>query len=254
MNNHSEPNASATTDAPKVWALVPAFNEADRIRATISALRSRPEIHCIVVVDDGSTDDTAKIAVAAGANKVLTQKNQGKGTALATAYAVTPEDVDIILLLDSDLGASASEAVKLLRPLMHDEADMAIGMLPPDPDFAAAGKSGGTGIVVRLANWGIHRATGRRFRQPLSGQRAIRRSALEKSGAKFASGYGVEVALTIAVLRAGLRIVEVETHFRHKVTASDVGGILHRTRQLVHVARALAAGPVAPAMDSKGPG
>lgn len=222
----------------RACALVPAYNEQDRIGATVAAIRSRPEIDYIVVVNDGSADATAERA--AGADRVITQKNQGKGAALAAAYAAAPAETEIFLLLDADLGASAAEASKLLVPLLRDEADMVIGLLPPDPEFAATGGSGGMGLVVRLANWGIGRATGRQFRQPLSGQRAVRRAVLERLGGRFAEGYGVEVALTIGALRAGFRIQEVETHFRHKVTASDAGGIRHRARQLTHVGITLA--------------
>jgi glycosyltransferase involved in cell wall biosynthesis len=231
---------NAPAPRPYVCALIPAYNEADRISKTIAALRSRPEIDTIVLVDDGSNDDTANLGRLAGAQITLVQANQGKGAALAAAYAAAPAETEIFLLLDADLGASAAEAAKLLRPILLGEADMAIGMLPPDPEFAASGRSGGMGIVVRLANWGIQRATGKTFRQPLSGQRAIRREVLEKVGGSFAAGYGVEVALTIRALRAGFRIIEVDTHFRHKVTASDFGGVMHRLRQLVHVARSLA--------------
>ena len=56
---------------------------------------------------------------------------------------------------------------------------MTIGLLPPDPAFAATGRRGGMGLVVRLARWGIARRTGRTFAQPLSGQRAVRRAVLD---------------------------------------------------------------------------
>jgi len=224
----------------KTCALIPAYNEADRIEATVAAVRSRSEIDYIVVVDDGSSDNTADRAREAGADTVITQKNQGKGAALAAAYAAAPAEAEILLLLDADLGASAAEASKLVTPLRRGEADMTIGLLPPDPEFAASGSSGGMGLVVRLANWGIGRATGRQFKQPLSGQRGVRRAVLDRLGGRFAGGYGVEVALTIGALRAGFQVMEVETHFRHKVTASDAAGMQHRARQLAHVGMTLA--------------
>ena len=233
-----------TATKTKVCALIPAYNEEDRIGTTVEALRSRPEIGEIVVVDDGSTDGTAEAARKAGASTVLTQANAGKGAALTTAFRDARERADIFLLLDGDLGASASEAVKLLTPIVRDEADMVVGMLPPDPEFAATGQSGGQGFVVRLANKGIEKATGKRFQQPLCGQRAVRREVLDKiaegkSGNIFAKGFGVEVSLTISALRAGFRVVEVETQFRHKVTASDFAGIMHRARQYMDVSVAV---------------
>ena len=225
----------------KVCALLPAYNEADRIAVTLEALRARPEIGEIVVLDDGSTDGTAERARAAGASLVLVRKNGGKGAALSAAYAAAWDFADVFLLLDADLGASAGEAVKLLPPLMRGEADMTIGMLPPDPEFAATGQSGGRGLVVRLARWGIHRSTGQTFTQPLSGQRAVRREVLEALGGTFAPGFGVEVDLTVRAIRAGFRVREVETDFRHKVTGGDWPGLRHRARQFRDVARIILA-------------
>lgn len=225
----------------KVCALLPAYNEAERIAVTIQALRARPEIGEIVVLDDGSTDGTADRARAAGASLVLTKTNGGKGAALSAAYQAARGRADVFLLLDADLGASAGEAVKLLPPLARGEADMTVGMLPPDPDFAASGQSGGRGFVVRLARWGIRRRTGQTFTQPLSGQRAVRREVLEALGGTFAPGFGVEVDLTVRAIRAGFRVREVETGFRHKVTGGDWAGLRHRARQFRDVARTVLA-------------
>lgn len=228
----------------KVCTLLPAYNEAERIATTIAALRARSEIHEIVVLDDGSTDGTADLARSAGASLVLTKKNGGKGAALSAAYAASRDLGDVFLLLDADLGASAGEGVKLLLPIALGQAEMTVGMLPPDPEFAATGQSGGKGFVVRLARWGIERRTGQTFQQPLSGQRAVRREVLEALGGAFAPGFGVEVDLTVRAIRAGFRVLEVETEFRHKVTGGDWTGIRHRARQFRDVARIVLAAPV----------
>jgi glucosyl-3-phosphoglycerate synthase len=224
-------------DSRRVCVLIPACNEADRIAVTIASLKARPEITDIVVMDDGSADGTADLARAAGAALVLTGQNGGKGAALSTAYAAARERAEIFLLLDADLGASAGEAVKLLPPIFDDRADMTIGMLPPDPEFAATGQSGGRGMVVRLARWGIERRSQRVFQQPLSGQRAVRRSVLEALGGTFAPGFGVEVDLTVRALQHGFRVLEVPTDFRHKVTGGDWASLQHRARQFRDVAR-----------------
>ena len=182
---------------------------------------SRREIAHIVVVDDGSTDATAARAREAGADQVITQTNAGKGAALTAAFRAARDQADIFLLLDADLGASAAECIKLLPPLWNDQADMTIGLLPPDPAFAATGRRGGVGLVVRLARWGIARRTGRTFAQPLSGQRAVRKAVLDAAlpEGRFAGGFGVEVGLTLGALAAGFRVEEVRDPFsppRHR--------------------------------------
>lgn len=214
-----------------VSALIPAYNEADRIAATIAAIRSLTEVDEIVVVDDGSQDDTALRAEAAGADVVFRQPNQGKGSALHTALHLARGEV--LLLLDGDLGDSAREAEKLLAPVLASEADMTIATFP-----VAAGKGGGMGLVVKLARWGIEELAGQTMTTPLSGQRALTREVIEACGG-FASGWGVEIALTVEALRHGFRVREVATTMTHRVTGRDAASIRHRAAQFAAAARVL---------------
>jgi hypothetical protein len=89
-----------------------------------------------------------------------------------------------------------------------------------------------------LARRGIANATGRRMAEPLSGQRAVRWEALPVL-LPFAPGFGIEVAMTIDALRAGLRVVEVEVDLHHNPTGKDLSGILHRARQARAISREL---------------
>jgi glycosyltransferase involved in cell wall biosynthesis len=225
----------------KTTVLIPAYNEEERIVETILALRARPEINRIVVVDDGSIDKTADRARDAGADHVIRlPKNHGKGAALTAAAKKIGASAEIILLLDADLGASATECVKLIAPIERGEADMTVGMLPPDPELASAGQQGGgSGYVVRLARNGLEKRTGIKFQQPLAGQRAMKKAVLDAIGGKFAKGFGVEVALTLETVKRGFSIIEIDTAFRHRVTGSNWLGLLHRGRQFVDVALAL---------------
>lgn len=212
-------------------AIVPAHNEQDYVGATVRAVRSLPEVDEILVVDDGSTDLTGTRAAEAGARVLRLAANSGKGAALMAG--VKAAQGDILLLLDADLGESAIEARHLLTPVLAGEADMTIATFPVIP-----GKGRGLGLVVRLAQWGIRRATGQEMSAPLSGQRALRRGVWERIGG-FAPGFGVEVGLTIDALRAGFRVVEVPTTMTHRVTGRDWKSIRHRARQFMAVAWAL---------------
>ena len=98
---------------------------------------------------------------------------------------------------------------------------------------------GGHGFVVSLARRGIVRATGWQPTQPLSGMRCLTREAFA-AALPLAHGWGVEVGLTIDLLRSGFRVTEVPCALQHRVTGTDWHAQLHRARQYRDVARALA--------------
>ena len=135
--------------------------------------------------------------------------------------------------MDADLGETAIQAERLLRPLLTGEADMTIATFPIIP-----GKGGGMGLVVRTARNGIYRLTGQTMQAPLSGQRALRREVLAAVGG-FADGWGVEIALTVGAIRAGYAVLEVSTEMTHRVTGGSAAAILHRARQFLAAQRVL---------------
>jgi glycosyltransferase involved in cell wall biosynthesis len=213
----------------RVVAVIAAFNEADRIAATVNAVNSIEAVGRILVVDDGSTDATARIAEEAGAGVLRLGRNVGKGKALQKAVESVTEE--IVLFLDGDLGDCASEASKLLTPILSGEADMAIA------DFPKAKKAGGLGFAKGLGRWGINRFTGVVMNEPLSGQRAVK--AKYASGLNFESGYGLEVGLSIDILRQGCKVVEVPVHMTHRETGRDLAGFMHRGRQFFDILRVI---------------
>ena len=213
-------------------ALVPAWNEAERIVATVTAITTVTAIDRVLVIDDGSTDETAVRARSAGAEVLSLPANAGKGRALTIGLDALEDDVDVVLFLDADLGQTAAQAAALLEPVRAGEADMAIATLPRPP------RSGGIGLVKGLARWGIRRLGGFDATAPLSGQRALSRAAWQ-SALPFPSGFGIEVALTVRVCRVGLRVREVPTTMQHAATGRDLAGFRHRGRQFVAVASAL---------------
>ncbi|MFI6505011.1 glycosyltransferase family 2 protein [Nonomuraea typhae] len=223
---------------PDTAVVIPARNEADRIGATVKAALDLPGVDLVVVVDDGSTDQTGRVARAAGARVVRHSRNRGKAAAMETgSEAVRLLDGDTprhLLFLDADLGDSARTAAALVEPVRAGKADMAIAV------FATRVKLGGHGIVVRVARDGIRRATGFEAAQPLNGQRCLTRAAFE-AARPLAHGFGVETGLTIDLLRKGFRVCEVEVEMVHRATGNDWRAQLHRAKQLRDVARALAA-------------
>jgi glycosyltransferase involved in cell wall biosynthesis len=226
-------------DAREVAVVIPAWNEADLIQATVGAASAIPGVGLVVVVDDGSRDATAGRAKEAGAAVVRHARNRGKGAAMETgAEAVRLLDEENgnpyrhLLFLDADLAETAERAGPLTEPVLAGSADMTIAV------FTATVKLGGHGMVVGLAGAGIRRATGWQPRQPLNGQRCLTRAAFE-AARPLAHGFGIETALTIDLMRKGMRVTEVEVDLAHRATGTDLHAQLHRARQLVDVARAL---------------
>jgi hypothetical protein len=235
---------SARSAIDEVAVVMAARNEADRIGSTVTAAAGITGVGLVVVVDDGSSDATAEVAARAGAAVMRHRKNRGKGAAMETgAEAVRLVDQREhrdrprhLLFLDADLGDTATHAGPLIDPVLAGTADMTIAV------FAATVKLGGHGLVVGLSGAGIRRATGWQPKQPLNGQRCLTRAAFEVAR-PLAHGWGVETALTIDLLRKGLRITEVEVELAHRATGTGLQAQLHRAYQLTDVARALAARP-----------
>ena len=213
----------------RVVALVAARDEAGRVGSCVAALR--PLVDEIVVVDDGSSDETAAEASAAGARVLRSGGRHGKGGALEGALERL-DPAGVWLLADGDLGATASGLGRLIELVTSGEADLAIAVLPP-------ARSGGFGLVKRVAAHLIRGQSGFRASEPLSGQRALTGSAMEIVR-PLAPGFGVEAAMTIDAVRAGLRVVEVPVDgLDHRPTYRTLKGFVHRGRQGWDILRAV---------------
>jgi len=232
----------STPPPSSVAVVVPAKDEAERVAATVRAAHAIAGVDLVVVVDDGSTDRTEHLAREAGATVVRHARNRGKAAAMQTGAAVVAAREQAqggssraLLFVDADLAGTAAGTAPLTVPVLAGEADMTIAVLP-----AQSAPGGGRGLVVDLARRGIEQATGWTATQPLSGMRCLTREAY-RAALPLAAGWGVETALTIDLLRAGLRVQEVPCDLQHRVTGRDLRAHLHRARQYRDVARAIAA-------------
>ncbi|GAA1865123.1 hypothetical protein GCM10009751_24080 [Myceligenerans crystallogenes] len=210
--------------------IVPAKDEAETIASTVRSARAIPHVDLVLVVDDGSEDDTSNVARAAGAVVVRHSHNRGKAAAMETGAAVVAmRDVEdrparLLLFIDGDLGDTAVNTAPLVRPVLEGVADVAIALLPKQ-----AG-AGGRGIVVGTARKAIQGMTGWSPKQPLSGMRCITREAFE-AATPLAKGWGVETGMTIDLLRKGYVAVEVPCDLKHRVSSNDLKGQMHRAAQ-----------------------
>ena len=207
----------------RLTILVGARDEAQRIGATVTALRARFPDADVVVADDGSRDATAAVAGEAGA-RVIRLGRRGKGQALTLAEREL--DPGPLLLCDADLNGD-------LSALTTTHADLSIAVF-------RTREGGGFGLAKRAARSLIVARSGFTPREPLSGQRYLTERAREVVF-PVAMGFGVETRMTIDAVRAGLTIDEIELELEHRATGQTVRGFTHRGRQLVELV--LACGP-----------
>ncbi|MFV9567498.1 glycosyltransferase family 2 protein [Thermoanaerobacter mathranii] len=170
-----------------ISVVIPAFNEGKNIGRVLSVLETIDMIDEIIVVNDGSTDDTKEQALKHDVKLVDLPKNQGKGKALKAG--IDNAKGDIIVMLDADLiGLTEKHFVNLVSPVLKDEADMTIGI------FSGGRKS--TDFAQKVAPF-------------LSGQRAIKRQFLENIEKMEISKFGVEIALNKHAKKNKLRVLNV---------------------------------------------
>jgi len=251
---HQDVSAKPRRDArgsrvrQRVAVIIPAKDEARRIAATVRSAKAIPHVDLVLVVDDGSEDNTQHVAREAGAVVVRHSHNRGKAAAMETGAAVVAmrdapdRPARVLLFIDGDLAETAVNTAPLVPPVLEGHADLAIANLPPQPG------AGGRGLVVGAARRAIASLTGWTPNQPLSGMRCLTREAFE-AATPLAHGWGVETGMTIDLLRQGFRVVEVPCDLRHRPSGGDLRGQLHRAAQYRDVQLAVNARRVRAAAD-----
>ncbi|MEW5922056.1 MAG: glycosyltransferase family 2 protein [Bacillota bacterium] len=214
-----------------VSAVVPAYNEEERVGNTVRALKKIPSLGEIIVVDDGSTDRTAVEAWKAGAVICRRSSNGGKSQSLREGACLAKGE--ILAFVDADLQETALEFKWLIDSVINDEADMVIASLKTK-------RRAGLGLTRSLAYWTIFIYTGRKMSAPLSGQRVLKR-ALWESLCFPAEGYAAEVALTVESLRRGFRVKEIPLQMSHRYYGNDLHSFLHRGQQFYDLLKLIVA-------------
>jgi glycosyltransferase involved in cell wall biosynthesis len=170
-----------------ISAIIPAYNEESTISNIINVLKKVNSVNEIIVVSDGSEDNTVFVSKKCGAKVVELSKNMGKGAAVKAGLENCQGD--IIILLDADLvGLNVEHVNKLLKPVIENSADMTIGI------FNSGRFS--TDLAQKIA-------------PQLSGQRVAKRYILDSISNIEMTGYGIEVALTKYVQKENVRVAEV---------------------------------------------
>jgi glycosyltransferase involved in cell wall biosynthesis len=182
----------------KIYALIPGYNEAERIRAVIEASKS---FLPVVVVDDGSSDDTASIAEAAGATVLRQVPNQGKGAALKRGFRWAIENGgDAVLMLDADGQHDPAEIPKFLHMQAANSSDLIIGYR----NFSEMPLT--RKIANTIGRASISWAMGQKILDNQSGYRLVSRHLMEATLESDEAGFEFEVDMVVLCIKRGMRL------------------------------------------------
>jgi glycosyltransferase involved in cell wall biosynthesis len=205
--------ASSTERTRETTVVVPAFNESGSIDRLVSELRTAALWKEIVVVDDGSSDDTALRATAAGARVVRHPYNKGNGAAVKTG--IRHSESIYILIMDADGQHRVADAMRLVDRL--DAYDLVVGARSTATQASAARRLGNAAL-----NWLAGYLTERPIPDLTSGFRAARREYLREFLHLLPNGFSTPTTTTLAFIKAGYNVVFVPTDARPRVGTSKI--------------------------------
>ncbi|HEX6476877.1 MAG TPA: glycosyltransferase [Acidimicrobiales bacterium] len=190
-----------SVDRPVIDAVVPARNEAPTVAAVVEACRRCSAVREVIVVDDGSVDDTAERAAAAGAKVIHRGDDAGRAggsKAHAMEAGVAASDAPAVLFVDADLlGLTDDHLNQVCRPFLDGTATMSVGWF----DYGAWNP-----LVLRLP--------------PTTGERLVPRWVFEAIPAEKRDGYTIEIMINEVIAEAHL-----------PTTARIMRGVTHRTKR-----------------------
>ena len=195
----------------KILAAIPCYNEEATIGSVV--IKAKRYVDEVIVIDDGSTDDTATVAEEAGAKVIRHEENRGKAYAIKKAFKYALENgFDIIVTLDGDGQHNADEIPDMLEPILNGKADMSIcfrsGKLTEMPFWRKIGK--------RILDYATGVAGGK-ITDSQCGFRAFNRNAIEAFAKRLrGNGFSVESEEIVLANDSNLRIVEVKTTCKYK--------------------------------------
>ena len=209
-------------------ACIPAYNEELYISDVIK--KSLPHVDTVVVCDDGSTDNTAKIAKDAGAI-VISQKNQGYGAAISTLFDYARrENAQIMITLDGDGQHNPNQIPLLINAIITHNVDVAIGSRFLDDSTKSSGyRKTGIKIITSASNYG----TNFKVTDSQSGFRAYSKDAIDAIH-PTEQGMAVSTEILLKISNKGLSVAELPITISYEGDTSEQHSVPHGVSVLVN--------------------
>jgi len=200
-------------EASTVSIVIPAMNEADAIAGVVTRLRTAAPWREVIVVDVGSSDDTAARAECAGARVIRHPYNKGNGAAVKTG--IRRATGEFILVVDADGQHSPEDACRIVAGL--GEYDLVVGARSGQTQATAA-RRGGNALLNGLASY----LTGRPIPDLTSGFRGARGECLREFIHLLPNGFSTPTTTTLAFIKAGYNVAFVPVHALPRVGQSKI--------------------------------
>lgn len=221
---------------PKVLAAIPCFNEQNFIGDVVT--RARKYVDKVIVIDDGSTDDTAKVAQTAGAEVIRHETRKGAGAATKSGFeAARRSNADILVTLDGDGQHNPDDIPQLLAPILNNEADLVIGsrFLPPTQQTQQTLRTQGTPQTpipryrkfgIDVITWLYNLGSEVKVSDSQSCFRAHSRRLIDAINITE-DGFGFSVQVLIQVRRKSFTIKEVPISCLYHPQGSSLNPVVH---------------------------
>lgn len=227
----------------KCLIVIPAYNEADNVAMVIAEIRACGIAYDLVVVDDGSTDQTADRALAAGAQVLRLPFNQGYAGAVQTGFKLAADrKYDYVVHFDADGQHDPRDIRPIVETMKRLGYDVVVGsrVLGKGAEDLSASKR----LIIGLFCWLIRRTTGEVITDPTSGLRGLSRRAFtyySRMG-NYPEDYP-DADILLHMIRSGLRVTEIPANIRRRISGRSqffgLKGLYYVAKMLTSVSTVL---------------
>ena len=200
-----------------IAVLIPCYNEELTVAQVVESFYDALPQATVYVYDNASDDNTAQFAAQAGAI-VVSEPRRGKGNVVRQMFREV--NADAYLLVDGDMTYSATDAQRLLVPILSGQADMVVGDRLSSGAYAAENTRAFHGFGNKLVAWLVRRCCGGDVHDVMTGYRAFSRTFV-KSFPVLSKGFEIETEMTVHALDRGFRVTSVDVSYRDRPEGSD---------------------------------